>query len=257
MQTLLICITAFLAAGLTLFSGFGLGTLLMPVLACFFPLEEAIAITAIAHFLNNILKLMLLGRYADKHVVLKFGAPALLSALLGAWVLRSLVDQIPLASYHLFNHEFHITPLKLTIAILLAVFALLEANGNDSVVSFDRNYLPIGGFMSGFFGGLSGHQGALRSAFLIKCGLTKESFLGSGIVIACFVDLARIAVYGVSFPSLTGDNHFVVLVAATVSAFAGTWVGNHFAHKVTIHTIQRIVSILILGIAVGLGIGMI
>ena len=76
MQTLLICITAFLAAGLTLFSGFGLGTLLMPVLACFFPLEEAIAITAIAHFLNNILKLMLLGRYADKHVVSKFGAPA-------------------------------------------------------------------------------------------------------------------------------------------------------------------------------------
>ena len=115
MQTLFICITAFLAAGLTLFSGFGLGTLLMPVLACFFPLEEAIAITAIAHFLN-ILKLMLLGRYADKHVVSKFGAPALLSALLGAWVLRSLVDQIPLASYHLFNHEFHITPLQLTIS---------------------------------------------------------------------------------------------------------------------------------------------
>ena len=39
--------------------------------------------------------------------------------------------------------------------------------------------------MSGFLGGLSGHQVALRSAFLIKCGLTKESFLGSGIVIAC------------------------------------------------------------------------
>lgn len=88
--------------------------------------------------------------------------------------MRSLVDQIPLASYHLFNHEFHITPLKLTIAILLAVFALLEANGNNnSVVSFDRKYLPIGGFMSGFFGGLSGHQGALRSAFLIKCGLKR------------------------------------------------------------------------------------
>jgi len=116
------------------------------------------------------------------------------------------------------------------------VFALLEANGNNnSVVSFDRKYLPIGGFMSGFLGGLSGHQVALRSAFLIKCGLTKESFLGSGIVIACLVALARIAVYGVSFPSLTGDNHFVVLVAVTVSAFAGTWVGNHFAHKVTVH----------------------
>jgi uncharacterized membrane protein YfcA len=257
MQTLLICITALLAAVLTLFSGFGLGTILMPVLACFFPLEEAIAMTAVAHFLNNILKLMLLGRYADKHVVLKFGLPALLSAFLGAWVLRSLVDQAPVASYHLFDHEFHITPLKLTIAMLLAAFALLESNDKSSVVSFDRKYLPIGGFMSGFFGGLSGHQGALRSAFLIKSGLTKESFLGSGVVIACLVDLARIAVYGVSFPSLSGDKHLLVLMAVTISAFAGTWIGNHFAQKVTIHVIQRVVSILILGIAVGLGIGVI
>ena len=257
MQTLLVCITAFLAAGLTLFSGFGLGTLLMPALAWFVPLEEAIAITAIAHLFNNILKLMLLGRYADKHVVVNFGLPALLSAFLGAWVLRSLVVQAPLATYQLFSYQFHVTPLKLTVAILLAVFALLEPSGKDSALSFDRKYLPIGGFMSGFFGGLSGHQGALRSAFLIKSGLTKESFLGSGVVIACLVDLARIAIYGISFPSLTTENHLFILAAVTVSAFAGTWVGNQFAEKATIHTIQYIVSILVFGIAVGLGIGLI
>jgi len=257
METVLVCLVAFLAAGLTLFSGFGLGTLLMPVLACFAPIEEAIAITAIVHFLNNLLKLGLLGRYADTHVVVKFGLPALLSAFLGAWVLGSLVDQAPLVSYHIFNRAFHVTPVKLTIAILLAVFVLLESGRQDSVVSFDRKYLPIGGFMSGFFGGLSGHQGALRSAFLIKSGLTKESFLGSGVVIACLVDLARIAVYGVSFPSLTTENHLFLLVAVTASAFGGTWLGNQFAQKATIQTIQGIVSILALGIAVGLGIGMI
>ncbi|HKC93364.1 MAG TPA: TSUP family transporter [Nitrospira sp.] len=257
METVLVCVMAFFAAGLTLVSGFGLGTLLMPVLACFSPIEEAIAITAIVHFLNNLLKLVLLGRYADKHVVVKFGLPALLSALLGAWVLGSLVDQAPLVSYHLFNREFHVTPVKLTIAILLAMFVLLESGRQDSVVSFDRKYLPIGGFMSGFFGGLSGHQGALRSAFLIKSGLTKESFLGSGVAIACLVDLSRIAVYGVSFPSLTAEDHLMLLVAVTASAFGGTWFGNQFAQKVTIDTIRGIVSILVLGIAVGLGIGMI
>jgi uncharacterized membrane protein YfcA len=257
MQTLLVCITAFLAAGLTLFSGFGLGTLLMPALAWFFPLEEAIAITAVAHLLNNILKLILLGRYAAKHVVVNFGLPALLSALLGAWVLKSLVVQTPLATYQLFSHQFHVTPLKLTIAILLAFFALLELSGKDSAVSFDRKYLPLGGFLSGFFGGLSGHQGALRSAFLIKSGLTKESFLGSGVVIACLVDLARIAVYGISFPSLTVEHHLLILVSVTVSAFAGTWIGNQFAEKATIHSIRYIVSTLVFGIAVGLGIGLI
>ena len=257
METVLVCFVAFLAAGLTLFSGFGLGTLLMPVLAIFLPVEEAIAITATVHFLNNSLKLVLLGRYADRQVVVKFGLPALLSAFLGAWALWSLVDQVPLVSYHLFNREFHVTPVKLTIAILLAVFTLSELALKDGTVSLDKKYLPIGGLMSGFFGGLSGHQGALRSAFLIKSGLSKESFLGSGIVIACLVDLARIAVYGVSFGSLTTENHLLILVSVTASAFGGTWLGNQFAQKVTIHTIHAIVSILVLGIAMGLGIGMI
>ena len=68
---LIICFTAFVASGLTLFSGFGLGTILMPVFAIFFPLESAITLTAIVHFLNNIFKLSLLGKYADKNIVLK------------------------------------------------------------------------------------------------------------------------------------------------------------------------------------------
>jgi len=257
METVLVCLVAFLAAGLTLFSGFGLGTLLMPVLAMFLPLEEAIAITAIVHFLNNLLKLVLLGRYADQHVVVKFGLPALLSAFLGAWVLGFLVAQAPLVNYHLFNREFHVTLVKLIIAILLAVFTLYELASKDGTVSFDKKYLPIGGFMSGFLGGLSGHQGALRSAFLIKSGLSKESFLGSGIVIACLVDLARIAMYGVSFPSLITQSQLFLLVAVSASAFGGTLLGNQLAQKATIHTIQGIVSILVLGIALGLGIGMI
>jgi hypothetical protein len=34
----------------------------MPVFAIFFPVELAVALTAIVHFLNNVLKLALLGR---------------------------------------------------------------------------------------------------------------------------------------------------------------------------------------------------
>ena len=257
METALVCLVAFLVSGLTLFSGFGLGTLLMPVLALFLPVEEAIAITAIVHLLNNLLKVGLLGRYADKHVVVQFGLPARLSAFLGAWVLVFLVEQASLVSYHLFNREFHITPVKLITAILLAVFTLSELGSKGGTISFDQKYLPIGGLMSGFFGGLSGHQGALRSAFLIKSELSKESFLGSGSVIACLVDLARIAVYGLSFSSLTTENHLFLLGAMTASAFVGTWLANQFAQKVTIQMIQEIVSILVLGIAVALGVGMI
>ena len=71
MDILVIALTAFLASGLTLFSGFGLGTLLMPVVALFFPVEVAIAVTALVHFANNIFKLGLLGSKADPGIVLE------------------------------------------------------------------------------------------------------------------------------------------------------------------------------------------
>jgi hypothetical protein len=65
---LVVCSVALLASGLTFFSGFGLGTLLLPAFALFFPVEQAVALTAVVHFLNGLFKLGLVGRHADCRV---------------------------------------------------------------------------------------------------------------------------------------------------------------------------------------------
>lgn len=65
-EYIVICLFALLSSGLTFFSGFGLGTLLVPVFAIFFPIELAIALTAIVHFLNNIFKLTQIGKNASR-----------------------------------------------------------------------------------------------------------------------------------------------------------------------------------------------
>ena len=62
MEEVLIILAALLASVLTLISGFGLGTLLLPVFALFFPLEIAVALTAVVHLLNNLFKTGLLWR---------------------------------------------------------------------------------------------------------------------------------------------------------------------------------------------------
>lgn len=148
-------------------------------------------------------------------------------------------------------------PAKLAVAVLMITFALFEIIPEFEKFSFDKKFLPIGGILSGFFGGLSGHQGALRSAFLMKCGLEKESFIATGVVIACIVDISRISVYAAHFaPSGISDNAYL-LTAATVSAFTGAFIGKKFLKKVTIRTIQIIVSAMLFGIAVGLGVGLI
>ncbi len=76
MEYLFIPLVAALASLLTFFSGFGLGTLLTPIFAIFFPVELAIGLTAIVHFLNGLFKLSLVGRYADKAILFKFGRNA-------------------------------------------------------------------------------------------------------------------------------------------------------------------------------------
>ncbi|MGM0426125.1 MAG: hypothetical protein ACQEQ7_02685 [Thermodesulfobacteriota bacterium] len=81
MSYIIICTVALLVSGLTLFSGFGLGTLLMPAFALFFPVEVAIAATAIVHLANNLFKIGLVGRKANPMVVLKFALPAAITAV--------------------------------------------------------------------------------------------------------------------------------------------------------------------------------
>jgi len=257
MEYLIICTAALLTSGLTLFSGFGLGTLLMPVFAIFFPIDVAVALTAVVHFFNNLFKLVLLGRNANKTAVFQFGIPAILAAFLGAWALLWLSDLKPLVHYQLLGHDFQVTPVKLIVAILMVFFALFELVPKFEKISLEKKYLPLGGILSGFFGGLSGHQGALRSAFLIKSGLSKESFIATGVVIACLVDVTRISIYSSHFSLTSSGENNVLLLAAIASAFLGALTGNCLVKKVTMRTIQVIVAIMLFGIAVALGTGMI
>ena len=87
MELIVICVVALVTSLLTFFSGFGLGTMLTPVFAIYFPVEVAIALTGVVHFLNNLFKLVLVGGHADKETVLKFGVPAYFAALAGAYFL--------------------------------------------------------------------------------------------------------------------------------------------------------------------------
>jgi uncharacterized membrane protein YfcA len=253
----IICLAAFSASALTLFSGFGLGTLLLPVMALFFPIDLAIALTAVVHALNNLFKCWLLGRHADRPVVLKFGLPAIFAALLGARLLLYLSDLQPLFHYQVWGQEAQVMPVKLVIAILMVVFALFELAPRRAPFALTPRYLPLGGVVSGFFGGLSGHQGALRSAFLIRAGLTKESFIATGVVISVMVDIPRIVMYGATLPGLALTDNLLLLAAAVLAAFAGAWLGNRWLAKVTLRLVQLLVTLMLLAIAAALGSGLI
>lgn len=250
-----ILIVAFLASLLTLFSGFGLGTILTPVFGLFFPLNVAVALTGIVHLLNNLFKTGLLGKSASFPMVLRFGIPSVIGGFVGALLLGSLSQLQPLFSWEWETHRFDVTPLKLCIALLMIVFSLMEMVPALKKLNFASRYLTFGGLASGFFGGLSGHQGALRSSFLVNAGLTKEQFIATGVVIACMVDLTRLPVYFSRFSSEHLLDHWPLLLGATLSAFAGAWLGNRYIKKVTLVTVQRFTAVMIISIALLFGLG--
>lgn len=252
MTYLVVCSVALVASGLTFFSGFGLGTLLLPAFALFFPIEQAVALTAVVHFLNSLFKLILVGRHADRRVVLRFGIPAIVAALAGAWLLLQLADLPTVTTYTMAGREFRVTPVKLAIGLLLAGFALFELLPRTRDLTFPPRYLPLGGVLSGFFGGLSGMQGALRAPFLLRAGLSKEAFIATGVVVACLIDFTRLGVYVPNLLATRASLDYRLLGAAVLSAFAGAWLGNRYLKKITMRGVQLIVAVMLLAVAVGL-----
>lgn len=259
MVYLVSAVAAFGVAFVTLFTGFGLGTLLMPVLALFFPVTVAVAATGVVHGLNNIFKVSLLWPHIRWDIVLRFGVPAVLAAFVGAWTLTRLSTGEPLAVWSAMGRDFEITPVKLTIGALIAVFALIELSPGMKKLSAPASMLPVGGLISGFFGGLSGHQGALRTVFILPLGLRPEPFAATQSAIGTLVDLARVAVYSVlifSQPTALGVP-WAVVALATLCAFAGSFIGRRLLTKVTVSGIQIVAGILLLGVSVALMAGII
>lgn len=247
MEFIVLPITALIVSLITLFSGFGLGTILLPVFAIFFPLNISITLTALIHFINNIFKVIILGRYANTNIIIRFGIPALISAFIGAWILKYISDINPILTYSINTNAYSVTTLKIVIGILIIIFALVELIPKFQELQFNEKYLPIGGLLSGLLGGVSGHQGALRSLFLTRCNLSKESFIGTGVVIACLVDISRLIAYNSFFFSNLSNTDISLLILTIVSSVAGVLIGNKLLQKTTYKSFQKIVgSILII-----------
>lgn len=255
MEIVIISITAFATAILTFFSGFGLGTILTPVFMLFFPVELAIALTGIVHFFNNIFKLILVGKKANKEVLIRFGIPAVIAALLGSLILLNITNSSPLFSYGAFGRHFEVYPIKFLVSILLILFASMDLIPYFKKLQFGKEKLVLGGILSGFFGGLSGNQGALRSAFLIKAGLSKEAFVGTAVVVSTFVDFTRLGVYATRFEKSGLIDNLELVLWATFSAITGAYLGNKLLKKVTIGFLQALTATLLILMSICLGAG--
>lgn len=258
MDFVIIGLVAFVASGLTLYSGFGLGTVLLPAFALFFPAPAAVAATGVVHLLNNFFKGGLVGREAHWPTVWRFGLPTIPGAIAGA-LLLSVLSDAPAFQWQAFGRAFTPSAAGIVIGAAMIIFAMLELMPWFQKLAAPPRLMPIGGLLTGFVGGLTGQQGALRSMFLLKSGLDAAKYIATGTLIAILIDLSRLPTYAAAFTDNTlafSGRPGALIAVGTICAFAGAWLGARYMKKATIGVVRFLVVtfMLLIGAALVTGV---
>ena len=222
---------ALAASTLTFFSGFGLGTLLLPAFLLVHPdrPHEAVLAVAVVHLVNNLLKGGLTFQWVEWRSALYFGLASAGAAFLGAWMLESLSGP----------------DAQRAIGWTLVLFAVLETLPTKHLQATWAQKpwgLGLGGVLSGFAGGFSGHQGALRSFFLSRTGWTAQRVVATGSWVALAVDFSRIPMYYFQGERL-GMEWLPVVLWGMAGALLGSLVGRRFLPKLTLRPLQIFVAL--------------
>jgi uncharacterized protein len=226
--------TASLVAGaIAAISGFGIGSILTPVLSTQIDTKVAVAVVSIPHVIGTLVRFIRLRRHVNRRVAFTFGIASAIGGLGGA-VLNAYVSG-PTLGY--------------ILGTLLVFAGLSGISGFADRIQLRGPLSWIGGFVSAALGGLVGNQGGIRSAAMLGFHLTKESFVATATAIALVVDGARVPVYLVSqheeMLSL-----WPIMLLSTVGVVAGTLAGSRLLKRIPAATFKRIVAALVLALGI-------
>ena len=228
-------VAATLAGATASVAGFGIGSILTPLLAIRVGTKLAVAAVSIPHLIATALRFARIGAHVDKRVFLSFGITSAAGGLLGA----------------LLHARFSSIILSYILGALLLFAGILGVTGLSSRMRFEGALAWIAGALSGAFGGLVGNQGGIRSAAMLGMRVSKESFVATATAIALVVDLARMPVYAVMQAKQVLEI-WPVLLLAIVGVILGTLAGERILRKIPEPLFRRIVAAIILALGVGL-----
>ncbi len=225
--------TAILAGGVASVAGFGIGSLITPVLSLSVATNLAVALVSIPHFFGTSMRFWMLRRHVNRRVLLGFGLMSALGGLTGAI---------------LFSY-FATPALTLIFGGILIFSGFMGASGLSEKMRFNGVGAWVAGGVSGMLGGLVGNQGGIRSAALLSFQMSKDSFVATATAIGLIVDIFRMPVYFWSEWSGISENRALIGLC-TLGVLAGTLLGTRLLKRLPERSFKRIVSslILVLGI---------
>jgi uncharacterized membrane protein YfcA len=221
------------AGAVAAISGFGIGSVLTPVIATDMNTKTAVAVVSIPHFVGTLFRFIRLRRYVNRSLAFTFGIASAIGGLAGA-VLNAY------AGAEILGYVF---------GGLLVFAGLTGLTGFAERMELKGPWRWAGGFVSAVFGGFVGNQGGIRSAAMLGFALSKESFVATATAIALVVDVARLPVYIATERDRILQS-WPIVVLAMIGVIAGTLLGTRLLARIPERTFKRVVSSLVFGLGI-------
>ena len=224
-----VALVGILAAGIASIAGFGIGSLLTPLVAAQYGMKTAVAAIAVPHVIATALRFWKLRRDVDRRVFLGFGAMnaagSLVGALIHVWVNNPI--------------------LSIVLGILLVFAGITGVLGYAEKMRFGKRTAWIAGAVSGAFGGLVGNQGGIRSAAMLGLGVKGPAFVATATAIGIAVDLVRMPVYfATEWKSIV--QAWPAVIAGIVGVVIGTIIGARILRHIPENIFRRVVAAILL-----------
>jgi uncharacterized protein len=221
-------IIAVIAGGIAAVTGFGIGSLLTPLLAFQIDTRLAVAAVSIPHVVGTAVRFSLLPVGANRRVLWNFGLTSAAGGLIGAAMSRWASNQW----------------LSVIFGVLLWFAAMSEMSGLAQRMRFRGWVAWVAGALSGLLGGLVGNQGGIRSAALLGFDLDKRQFVATATAIGLFVDGARMPIY------LATQHEDLIqlwrwIATATVGVIVGTAIGSRALSRIPEVWFRRVLAVVL------------
>jgi uncharacterized protein len=229
----ILAVVSVIAGMIASIAGFGIGSLLTPLLALEYGISIAVVGVAVAHFIGTSLRFFLLRKSINKRVLLTFGLTSAAGGLIGAFL----------------HNIFQSAVLTIVFGCLLLLTGISGLTGLSEKVRFRGVVAWLLGGISGIFGGLVGNQGSIRSGALLGFDLDKDQFVATATGIALMVDIARLPVYlAIQWEELSTISQSVLIM--TIGVVVGTIAGRGLLKKIPNAAFRKAVSAIILLIGI-------
>lgn len=235
--TILVASVAAIAGAIAAVTGFGIGSLLTPVLALGAGTKLAVAAISIPHLVGTAQRFWMLRRHVDRKVLWSFGGTSAAGGLVGA----------------IFQSSFSSRALTIVFGMLLIAAGVAELTGWMQRVRWGRRSAWVAGALSGILGGMVGSQGGIRTGAMLGFNVPRESFVATAAVIALFVDAARMPVYLITQWHDIARVWPIVLVA-TGGVVIGTAVGRNILGRIPERTFRHAIAVLLVILGTYMGI---